>query len=58
MGELSALQIAGDVHARAMRYGEMAGALEKALRLAEQVGDTATLCSALAGAGAALGAEA
>ena len=48
MGELSALQISADVHARAMRYSEMVSALEKALRLAEQLGDTQTLCSAVA----------
>eukprot|EP00435_Cladocopium_sp_Y103_P015586 s3857_g3.t2 len=45
MGELSALQITADVHARAMRYSEMAQALEKALSLAEVLGDNVTEAS-------------
>ncbi|CAK8995524.1 unnamed protein product [Durusdinium trenchii] len=45
MGELSALQITADVHARAMRYAEMSSALEKALTLAEALGDVVTEAS-------------
>ncbi|CAJ1349620.1 unnamed protein product [Effrenium voratum] len=45
MGELSALQITADVHARAMRYSDMLATLEKALQLATGVGDTVTEAS-------------
>eukprot|EP00439_Symbiodinium_sp_Y106_P067915 s1225_g11.t1 len=40
MGEVTALQILADVHARGMRYAEVVSTVEKAIPIAESLGDS------------------